>query len=69
MPPEPRPDTGATPDAHGILASGLLDRDWVAAQLGTELGTDGEALERFLDPGTNCSPHPLFEESWAGRSL
>ncbi len=52
-----------------ILTSGLLDRDWVGAQLGTVLATDRDALHRYLDPAVKCSPHPLFEEAWAGRTL
>ncbi len=57
------------PDHSAILAAGLLDRDWVGAQLASVFATDDDALVRFLDPGTDCSPHPLFEEGWAGCSL
>ena len=58
-----------TPDHSSIVAAGLFDRDWVGAQLATAFATDDDALARFLDPATDCSPHPLFEEGWAGCSL
>ena len=50
-----------------ILASGLLDRDWVGAQLGTAFASDADAVDRYLDDETDCSPHPLFEDSWCKR--
>ncbi len=70
MPPESRTRAPHVPaDPQAILASGLLDRDWVGAQLGMVFNTDREALERLLEQDAKCSPHPLFEQSWAGRSL
>ncbi len=58
-----------TVSRQAILASGLLDRDWVGAQLGAVFASDHDALHRHLDPDTDCSPHPLFEAAWAGRTL
>jgi hypothetical protein len=52
-----------------VLASGLLDRQWVAAQTGARLATDRDALDHYLDPATDCSPHPLYEDSWSGHTL
>jgi hypothetical protein len=52
-----------------VLASGLLDRDWVGAQLGTAFATDEDAVDRYLDDDTDCSPHPLFEATYCDRSL
>jgi O-antigen biosynthesis protein len=51
-----------------ILESGLIDREWVAAQLGTVLATDAEAVDRYLDGDGDCSPHPLFEGQWYDAS-
>ena len=57
---------------RAILESGLVDRDWVGAQLGTVLASDEAAVDRYLDgaDGTDAiSPHPLYEDAWCGRSL
>ena len=57
---------------RAILESGLVDRDWVGAQLGTVLASDEAAVDRYLDgaDGTDAiSPHPLYEDGWCGRSL
>ncbi len=51
-----------------VLASGLLDRDWVGAQLGLVLATDEDAVDRYLDGEGDCSPHPLFEGAWYSAS-
>ena len=58
-----------SPDLAPLLASGLLDRDWVGAQLGTVFATDEDAAMRCLDPDTDCSPHPLYEADWSGRPV
>ena len=52
-----------------VLASGLVDRDWIGAQLATAFASDADALDRCEDPAVDCSPHPLFEEAWCGRTL
>jgi hypothetical protein len=57
-----------SPDVPDLLASGLLDRDWVGAQLGTVFASDEDAAARCLDPGADCSPHPLHEPTWSGAS-
>ena len=56
-------------DLAPLLASGLLDRDWVGAQLGTVFATDEDAAARCLDPEADCSPHPLYEAGWSGRPV
>jgi GT2 family glycosyltransferase len=51
-----------------ILASGLLDVDWVGRQLGRSLGSEREAADALLDAderGGPVSPHPLVEPGWA----
>ena len=57
-----------SPDVPDPLASGLLDRDWVGAQLGTVFASDEDAAARCLDPEADCSPHPLYEPTWGGAS-
>ena len=57
-----------SPDVPDLLASGLLDRDWVGAQLGTVFASDEDAAARCLDPEADCSPHPLYEPTWSGAS-
>ena len=57
-----------SPDVPDLLASGLLDRDWVGAQLGTIFASDEDAAARCLDPEADCSPHPLYEPTWGGAS-
>ena len=51
-----------------VLASGLLDRDWVGAQLGVVLVSDEDAADRYLEGQGDCSPHPLFEGAWYAAS-
>ena len=72
---EPLPDRWGTPmrgeraapvrppRASNCWRTGLVDRDWVGAQLGTAFATDEAAADRYLD-GEDCSPHPLFEALW-----
>ena len=57
-----------SPDVPDLLASGLLDRDWVGAQLGTVFASDEDAAARCLEPEADCSPHPLYEPTWSGTS-
>jgi GT2 family glycosyltransferase len=51
-----------------VLASGLLDRDWVGAQLGVVFASDEDAADRYLEGAGDCSPHPLFEGAWYAAS-
>ena len=54
-------------DAEEVLvASGLVDADYVAAQLGTSFDTVHEAARAAVQAG-DVSPHPLFEAQWIGR--
>lgn len=52
--------------AEVLVAAGLIDAEYVSAQLGTTFATDREAAEAVVDAG-DVSPHPLFEASWLGR--
>ncbi|NPD03119.1 glycosyltransferase [Nocardioides sp. zg-1308] len=49
-----------------LVASGLVDTDYVAAQLGTTFATVQEAARAAVAAG-DVSPHPLFEAQWIGR--
>ena len=54
-------------DAEEVLVdSGLVDVDYVAAQLGTSFDTAQEAARAAVQAG-DVSPHPLFEAQWVGR--
>jgi GT2 family glycosyltransferase len=54
-------------DAESVLVeSGLIDVDFVAAQLGTTFATVQEAARAAVLAG-DVSPHPLFEAQWIGR--
>ncbi|PVG82641.1 hypothetical protein DDE18_09705 [Nocardioides gansuensis] len=46
-----------------LVASGLLDLDWIAAQLGTAPESPEEAARAVLNT-PDISPHPLFEATW-----
>ena len=52
--------------AEVLVAAGLIDAEYVSAQLGTTFDTDREAAEAVVVAG-DVSPHPLFEASWLGR--
>ncbi|WP_457191138.1 glycosyltransferase family protein [Nocardioides sp. P5_E3] len=52
--------------AEVMVASGLVDADYVAAQLGTTFESTLEAARAVVDAG-DVSPHPLFEAQWIGR--
>jgi len=54
-------------DAEDVLVdSGLIDADYVAAQLGTTFDSLHEAARAAVQAG-DVSPHPLFEAQWIGR--
>ena len=54
-------------DAEEVLVdSGLVDVDYVAAQLGTTFDSVQEAARAAVQAG-DVSPHPLFEAQWVGR--
>ena len=52
--------------ARTLVESGIIDADWVSAQLGTRFDSAEEAAEAVVDAG-DVSPHPLFEASWLPR--
>lgn len=52
--------------AEVMVAAGLVDPEFVAAQLGTPVGTPQEAARAAVLAG-DVSPHPLFEAQWIGR--
>ncbi len=49
-----------------LVESGLVDLDYVAAQLGTSFDSVQEAARAVVEAG-DVSPHPLFEAQWIGR--
>jgi hypothetical protein len=54
-------------DAEEVLVeAGLVDADYVAAQLGTAFESTLEAARAVVAAG-DVSPHPLFEAQWIGR--
>lgn len=54
-------------DAETVLVeSGLIDADYVAAQLDTSFGSVHDAARAAVLAG-DVSPHPLFEAQWIGR--
>lgn len=54
-------------DAEDVLVdSGLIDADYVAAQLGTTFDSAHDAARAAVRAG-DVSPHPLFEAQWIGR--
>ena len=52
--------------AQVLVESGLVDVDYVAAQLGTGFSTPYEAARAAVQAG-DVSPHPLFEAQWIGH--
>jgi hypothetical protein len=52
--------------AEVMVAAGLVDTDYVAAQLGTTFDSAQEAARAVVAAG-DVSPHPLFEAQWIGR--
>ena len=55
--------SAARHSARDLVASGLLDLDWIAAQLGTEPGSADDAARAVINT-PDISPHPLFEATW-----
>ncbi|UFN45742.1 glycosyltransferase family protein [Nocardioides okcheonensis] len=49
-----------------LVESGLVDVDYVAAQLGRGFTSPHEAARAVVEAG-DLSPHPLFEAHWIGR--
>lgn len=52
--------------AQVMVEAGLVDVDYVAAQLGTPFDSPEEAARAVVEAG-DVSPHPLFEAQWIGR--
>lgn len=52
--------------AEVMVDSGLVDADFVGAQLGTTFESDRAAARAAVLAG-DVSPHPLFEAQWIGR--
>ncbi len=52
--------------AQVMVDSGLIDIDFVAAQLGTGFDSTYDAARAVVQSG-DVSPHPLFEAQWIGR--
>lgn len=46
-----------------LVASGLLDLDWIGAQLGNQPETAEDAARAVINT-PDISPHPLFEATW-----
>ena len=62
-----RPTTVRLDDPAEVLVdSGLIDADYVAAQLGTTFDSVHDAARAAVQAG-DVSPHPLFEAQWIGR--
>ena len=55
--------TAARHSARDLVASGLLDLEWIAAQLGTSPATAEDAARAVINT-PDISPHPLFEATW-----
>ena len=63
-----RPGQVRLDDAEEVLvASGLVDADYVAAQLGTTFDVDSSRRPARPSHAGDVSPHPLFEAQWIGR--
>src|SRR5688572_6413049 len=52
--------------AQVMVEAGLVDVDYVAAQLGTAFDSPEDAARAVVEAG-DVSPHPLFEAQWIGR--
>ncbi|MBL0747337.1 glycosyltransferase family protein [Nocardioides baculatus] len=62
-----RPSQVRLDDAEIVLVeSGLVDADYVGAQLGTTFASVQDAARAAVLAG-DVSPHPLFEAQWIGR--
>lgn len=60
---EPPMSPAARHSARDLVASGLLDLDWIGAQLGTQPATPEDAARAVINT-PDISPHPLFEATW-----
>ncbi len=60
---EPSISSAARHSARDLVASGLLDLDWIGAQLGIA-PTSPEDAARAVINTPDISPHPLFEATW-----
>ncbi|CAM3610624.1 glycosyltransferase family protein [Nocardioides zeicaulis] len=49
-----------------LVEAGLVDTDFVSAQLGRPFGSVHDAARAAVEAG-DVSPHPLFEAHWIGR--
>ncbi|PUA80737.1 hypothetical protein C7S10_13395 [Nocardioides currus] len=56
-------NTAARHSVRDLVASGLLDLDWIGAQLGTQPVSAEEAARAVINT-PDISPHPLFEATW-----
>lgn len=62
-----RPGQVRLDDAADVLVdSGLVDADYIGAQLGASFDSDQEAARAAVQAG-DVAPHPLFEAQWIGR--
>lgn len=52
--------------AQVLVDSGLVDADYVGAQLGTTFDSAHDAARAAVEAG-DVAPHPLFEAQWIGR--
>ncbi|QIK76991.1 glycosyltransferase [Nocardioides piscis] len=60
---EPPTSSAARHSARDLVASGLLDLDWISAQLGTLPESPEDAAMAVIST-PDISPHPLFEATW-----
>ena len=60
---EPPMSAAARTSARDLVASGLLDLDWIGAQLGTQPASAEDAARAVINT-PDISPHPLFEATW-----
>ncbi len=61
----PRPEPIISDPVEALLASGVIDAEWVAAQTGRKVPDDRAAAALAVE--LEVSPHPLFEVSWLQR--
>lgn len=61
-----RPQVRLDDPAQVMVDAGLVDTDYVAAQLGVAFDSRLEAARAVVRAG-DVSPHPLFESQWVGR--
>ena len=61
----PRPEPIISDPVEALLASGVVDAEWVAAQTGRKVADRRAAAQLAVE--LDVSPHPLFEVSWLQR--